>query len=87
MEVFGTPNPDRMAVERWKQTWRDTAGRIEVKNFNASVKLLNESDVDPLFYQFFAEHAETTDDSAERYFVVFYKDEHEVFFKLHQGLA
>lgn len=83
MEVFGTPRPNKDAVTRWKAKWRDTHGKIQVSSFNDAIKLLTESDVDPLFYQFFAEPGHPSNDAAEKYYIVFYKDEHEVFFKLH----
>jgi hypothetical protein len=82
IEVFGTPHPSRDAIIKWKARWREEKGKIKVNNFNAAIKLLEESGVDPLFYQFWADPGIQKD-----FYVVFWKEEHEVFFKLHTGIA
>jgi len=95
MEVFKTPRPDNTSVIRWKDTWRDdTERRYEVKNFTAAVALLTANDVDPLFYQLHSIPYPLGNDpsggavfSVEKHYIVFFKEEHYVFFKLHQGLA
>lgn len=91
MEVFQTPRPDPKSITRWKNKWRDDVDRrIRVDNFTAAVKLLAESDIDPLFYQFVSKpYPETNTDGYHNdlHYIVFFKPEHEVFFKLHQGLA
>lgn len=85
MEIFGTTKPSQSAVIKWKSQWRSTKGRIEVKSFKDAIKLLDEAGVEPLFYQFSAEPAENL--SKDKFFIVFYSEEHEVFFKLHNDLA
>jgi len=87
IEVFGTPNPSSQAVSRWKMSWRDVRGRVRVYSYRDAMAFLNESGVDPLFYQLAADTGSDLSDQAEKYYIVFYKDEHEVFFKLHNGIG
>jgi hypothetical protein len=87
MEVFGTTGVSIKTIHRWKMTWReDVTRRIEIKSFTDTMRLLENNGVSPLFYQFNSVVMPGTG-SNDRFFVVFYKPEHEVFFKLHQGLA
>jgi hypothetical protein len=79
-EIFGTTRPNQKTITRWKFSWRDTKGKVEVESFSSAAKILAENDVDPLFYQFSATASELTN----RIFVVFFYEEHEVFFKLHR---
>jgi len=89
IEIFGTDSPSASAVSRWRATWRDRKGKIQVSSFNQTIKFLEENSVDPLFYQFYADTGGdgSGGDVQEKFYVVFYKEEHEVFFKLHQGMA
>jgi len=99
MAVFGTTRPSERAVIRWKGSWKDDdTRRIQIYKYNAAIKFLTEHDVDPLYYQFVSVPAtlpyldsdgNITDKggSVETHYVVFFSPEHEVFFKLHQGLA
>lgn len=88
IEIFGTPHPNEVTVLRWKRSWRDTRGRIEVKSYAAALNILNDSGIDPLFYQMTAESGDGARwGEGDKYYITFYKDEHEVFFKLHAGMA
>ena len=87
MEVFGTPNPSPDAVTRWRWKWKHERGRVKVPNFNTALKMLHEAEIDPLFYQTGADLGDGMSDKAEEYYISFYKEEHEVFFKLHAGIA
>lgn len=87
MEVFGTPNPDPSSIVRWKWKWKHRRGKVQVENFNAAIKILQEANIDPLFYQIGADIGDSIEDSKEDYYIAFYKEEHEVFFKLHAGIA
>ena len=88
IEVFGTPAADSSTIRRWKMTWRNSDRRVRVQNFNQTVKRLDEAGVDPLFYQFYSDTGnDGTVDAMEKFYTVFYKDEHYVFFKLHSGIA
>ena len=87
MEVFGTTGVSVNTIQRWKMTWRDNGShRIEVKSYVDAMRLLNQSEVPQLFYQF-TSLVMPEAGGADKFFVVFYKPEHQVFFKLHQGLA
>jgi hypothetical protein len=87
MEVFGTPNPSPDTVTRWRWSWKHHRGRVKIANFGSAIRIMRESGVDPLFYQMGADVKDTTDDWPEDYYIIFYKEEHEVFFKLHAGIA
>jgi hypothetical protein len=87
MEVFGTPNPSPDTVTRWRWSWKHHRGRVRITNFNSAIKLMREAGVDPLFYQMGADIEGQVDDAAEVYYIAFYKEEHEVFFKLHAGIS
>lgn len=87
MEVFGTTGVDELTIIRWKRRWKTERGRVEVSSYNAAFTILDEAGVDPLFYQISADIGDGKSDSAERYHIVFFKAEHEVFFKLHAGMA
>ena len=68
-------------IVRWKATWRNTGGKVRVANYTTAVRMLKSmTNIDPLFYQFIS------GDAGESY-IVFYKHEHEVFFKIHQDLG
>lgn len=81
MEVFGTPNPSLRTIVRWKSTWRESAGKIQVKSYSAALKTVRANNIDPLYYQLFADHDTT------KFYIAFYDPEHEVFFKLHNDLG
>jgi hypothetical protein len=79
LEIFGTTRPNQTTINRWKFAWRDTKGKVEVESFSSARRILAENDIDPLFYQSHATAIELTN----RIFIVFFYEEHEVFFKLH----
>lgn len=79
MEIFGTPKPSANAVNKWKQSWRETNTRISIASFGGTRRFLIEAGIDPLLYQYAA-------DSDDQFYVIFYKPEHELFFNLHSGL-
>lgn len=87
MEVFGTPNPDPGSIVRWKWKWKHKRGKVPVENFNTALKILREANIDPLFYQIGADLRDEQSNKADEYFIAFYKEEHEVFFKLHAGIS
>lgn len=84
MDVFGTPRPTDSVIWKWKGEWRDTATRVRVTSFSAAIVLLRESGIDPVYYQIVS-----SDDEHEIYhhYIVFYKAEHAVYFKLHNGFT
>lgn len=80
IEIFGTPRPSEKAVLKWKAGWINTASRIKVTSWADALRLIDDSDIDPLFYQTYA-------DAGMDKFVVFYHDEDLVYFKLHYGIS
>jgi hypothetical protein len=86
MEIFGTTRPSPATINRWKLAWRDTGGKVAVESFHAARKLLAENDIDPLFYQF-RSTSSYPDGEADSFCIVFFYDEHEVFFKLHSAMG
>lgn len=88
MEVFGTPTPSTQAQNRWRASWRNSESKIYVDSYTIAQKIIIEAEIDPLFYQFGADISENPfHDAAEKYYVIFFKKEHEVFFKLHYGIS
>lgn len=85
IEIFGTPKPSRMAITRWKRKWAAARKPIQIKTFNDAIKFMKEHDIDPLFYHFTA--GQENNGNAETYYVSFYYEEHEVFYKLHSGIS
>jgi hypothetical protein len=85
MDVFGSIGASPTAIVRWKQQWRDTSGKVEVSSFHSAVVLLRQYEIDPLYYQFIS----YTDGimSPSLHYIVFYKMEHEVIFKLTSGIT
>lgn len=82
MDIFGTSRPNQSAVGKWRLGWKDKRERIKVNSFNSTIKFLEANNIDPLLYQFYAEPGED-----KLFYVVFYENEHEVFFKLHSGIT
>lgn len=87
IEVFQTPRPSADAIAKWRASWRDSEHRVEVINYMNTIKFLSGiPEIDPLFYQ---TKTEVDPDYADEstLFVVFYKPEHEAYFKIHQNLG
>ncbi len=80
MEIFGTPRPLPAVIAKWKYSWRETGGRVRVDSFNGAIKWLAEHNIPPIYYQFYFPN-EPGMPSAPH--IVFYKPEHEVYFKIH----
>ena len=89
IEVFQTPRPTTESIARWKAGWKHTAGRVRVDNYSAGMKQLRAmTDIDPLFYQFaIGEDDDTMFATNATTYIVFFKPEHEAYFKMHQGLG
>jgi hypothetical protein len=85
MDIFGTPRPNQSVVWNWKGTWRDTGTRVQVYSFHEALKFLYEHDIDSLYYQIVSDHGRGPSDTGN--YMVFYKDEHAVYFKLHNGFT
>jgi hypothetical protein len=91
MDIFGTPRPIQSVVWNWKGSWRDTGTRVKVNSFHDGLKFLHENDIDPLYYQIvsgmqnFLDGTQYGSDAGN--YLVFYKDEHAVYFKLHNGFT
>lgn len=79
IDIFGTPSPSLKAIAKWRLSWRESNSQVQVDSFAAATRMMKENDIDPLFYQFYS--------AGDELFVVFYYDEHEVFFKLHYNIA
>lgn len=85
IDTFGTPNPSSTAVQKWKASWRETGGMVKVTNYTAAARFLEEAGIDRLFYQFWSKHEDA--EATVGLYVIFFKEEHEVFFKLHAGIT
>jgi hypothetical protein len=83
IDVFGTPKPNESVIWGWKGSWRDTGTRVKVSGFNHALKLLSEHDIDPLYYQIVSG---IQGNDAVNY-IVFYNDDHAVYFKLHTSFT
>lgn len=85
LEVFGTPRPADYAVYRWKSSWRNSTNRVKVSSYTDALSQLKcIPDIDPLFYQFITLNEKYTGNSQS--YVVFFKEEHEAYFKMCQYL-
>ena len=91
MDVFGTPRPNQSVIWNWKGTWRETGTRVKVIGFHNGLAFLSQNDIDPLYYQIvsglqdFLNGVASTKGAAN--YIVFYKNEHAVYFKLHTGFT
>ena len=89
MEVFQTPVPSAMAISNWKKRWENSPNRVAIEYYSRTINFLEANGIDSLFYQFTTEK-NTSDEvywDNKITYVVFYKEEHEVFFKLHYGIS
>ena len=90
MDVFGTPRPNQSVIWNWKGTWRDTGTRVKVIGFHNGLTFLSQNGIDPLYYQIVSGLQdflkEVQGEDAANY-IVFYKNEHAVYFKLHTGFT
>jgi len=77
VEIFGTPKASRAAIHRWKTSWRHERPHIEINSFVHTIRIINDFDIDPLFYQFY-----TRTGVVNKFYVIFYKDEDLVLFKI-----
>ncbi len=85
MDIFGTPRPNQSVIWNWKGTWRDTGTRVKVNSFHDGLKFLSQNDIDPLYYQIVSAGGDYADATGN--YLVFYKNEHAVYFKLHTGFT
>ena len=90
MDVFGTPRPNQSVIWNWKGTWRETGTRVKVIGFHDGLKFLSQNGIDPLYYQIVSGlqnflNGVQGEDAAN--YIVFYKNEHAVYFKLHTGFT
>ena len=81
MEVFGTSNPNPMTIINWKNSWRESSGKINVQSYTGAYKILRQNDIDPLFYQQYSASPDSS--TGSMCYIAFFKPEHQVFFKLH----
>lgn len=89
MDIFQTTGASHQAIWKWKGKWRDSRSRVAVDNFTEAMKILIENNIDPLYYQI---RSEVTGDQfsgggVDTRYIVFYREEHEIFFKLHYGIT
>lgn len=77
VEIFGSPGASERTIRHWKLSWRDTKGKLEVESLFGAQKIMQDNNVDPLFYQTYV------DQETEKCYVIFFNEEDEVFFKLH----
>jgi len=83
-DIFGTPNPSKSAVARWRRSWRGSDQFVKVSSYTTGIKIILESEINSLYYQLINK----TDEHANNYFcIVFFKEEDAVFFKLHNDIA
>lgn len=86
MEVFQTPRPSIATISRWKSSWKFKSGRVRVDNYTTAMKMLSRMpDIDPLFYQIATDEVPSSVSAGT--YIVFFKPEHEAYFKLHQHLG
>lgn len=81
LEIFSSPNPSFHAIARWKMSWKHTKGYVEVDSYTSAMRILRDlPEIDPLFYQY-----SFLPNSHVGPAIVFYKPEHEIYFKLHNN--
>jgi hypothetical protein len=85
MDIFGTTGASKSAIVKWKASWRETRGKVQVTSFGGAAKILKENNIDPLYYQYASMH--DSQGVNVGHYIVFYSDEYEFFFKLHYGVA
>lgn len=84
MDIFDTPAASPNAIRKWKARWRYSTTKVSVNTFSEAIKLLAETDIDPLYYQICCDAGDAW--ATPNNYIVFYREEHQVYFKLHNGI-
>lgn len=85
MDIFDTPAPSHNAIRKWKARWRSGDNKVPVASFAAAMKLLAGTEIDSLYYQIRCDPSDAFD--TPKNYIVFYREEHQVYFKLHNGIS